>query len=98
MEWWIQTKKRWVEMKAEYGRVAIGTYLTMWILVLAAYFLAIKMGMEVQGAGEAGGALLGAWVAAKVTQPARIVLTIVLTPMVARVIRRQPLPVVSEEE
>ena len=98
MEWWKQTKNRWDQVKAEYGRIAVWTYLSMWVLVLATYFLAIKMGMDVQGAGEAGSALVGAWVAAKVTQPARIALTIVLTPVVARAVRKEPLPVVSEEE
>ena len=98
MEWWNRTQARWVEVRAEYGRIAIGIYLTMWIMVLVAYFTAIKMGLNVEGAGEAGSALLGAWVAAKVTQPARIALTIVLTPMFARIIRSEPLPDASEEE
>ena len=98
MEWWNRTKARWDVVKAEYGRVAIWTYLTLWALVLLTYFLALKMGLDVDVAGEATSALVGAWVAAKVTQPARILLTIVLTPFVARVLRKEPLPVGSETE
>jgi hypothetical protein len=56
------------------------------------------MGIEVDGAGEATSALFGAWLAAKVTQPVRIAATIVLTPMVANVLRKTPnQPVVGEE-
>jgi hypothetical protein len=90
MQWWHNLKERWADLLAEYGRVAFGTYLVLWISVLALYAVAITMGMEVDGAAETSGVLFGSWVAAKVTQPARIAATIVLTPMVARVIRRAP--------
>ena len=98
MEWWKQTKARWDEVKAEYGRIAIWTYLTLWVLVLLTYFLAIQMGLEVDVSSETTSALVGAWVAAKVTQPARILLTIVLTPVVARVLRKEPVRVGPETE
>lgn len=98
MSWWKQTKARWDEVKAEYGKIALFTYLTLWALVLAAYFLAISLGMDVEGAGEAGSAILGAWVAAKVTQPFRIALTIVLTPLIARVLRKEPRALAAGEE
>jgi len=98
MQWWKQTLARWDQVKAEYGKIALWTYLSLWILVLAAYFLAIQMGMEVEGAGETSSVLVGSWVAAKVTQPVRIALTIVLTPFVARVLRKEPIQVASGEE
>ena len=98
MEWWNRTKARWDAVKAEYGRIAIWTYLTLWVLVLLAYFLAIQLGLEVDVSSETTSALVGAWVAAKVTQPARILLTIALTPVVARFLRKEPLPVGSETE
>ena len=98
MEWWKRTKARWDEVKAEYGRIAIWTYLTLWVLVLLTYFLAIQMGLEVDVSSETTSALVGAWVAAKVTQPARILLTIVLTPVVARVLRKEPVREGSETE
>ena len=98
MSWFSETKARWDQVKAEYGKIALFTYLTLWALVLGAYFLAIALGMEVEGAGATGSAIVGSWVAAKVTQPARIALTIVLTPMVARVLRKGPIQVEPGEE
>ena len=98
MSWFKQTKARWDQVKAEYGKIAIWTYLTLSILVLGGFFLAIKMGIEVGGAGEATSALFGAWLAAKVTQPVRIAATIVLTPMVANVLRKTPNQPVHGEE
>ncbi len=98
MSWIKQTKARWDQVKAEYGKIAIWTYLILWLLVLGGFFLAIKMGIEVEGAGEATSALFGAWLAAKLTQPVRIAATIVLTPMVASVLRKAPdQPVYGEE-
>jgi len=95
MQWWSNLKDQWSDLVAEYGRVAIGTYLVLWVSVLALYAIAITMGLEVEGAAATGGVLFGSWVAAKVTQPARIVATLVLTPVVARVIRR---PATTAEE
>jgi hypothetical protein len=90
MQWWTKITARWEQLKKDYGRVAIGTYLTLWVLVLAGYVVAIKMGIDVEGATGAGGVLLGAWVAAKVSQPVRIVLTLVLTPFIAGLLKRPP--------
>ena len=98
MSWWTETKTKWDAVKAEYGKIAIWTYLTLWAMVLGGYFLAISFGLEIEGAGEPGSAIFGSWVAAKVTQPARIALTIVLTPMVARFLRKEPAPIGTGEE
>ena len=98
MSWWTETKTKWDAVKAEYGKIAIWTYLTLWAMVLGGYFLAISFGLEIEGAGETGSAIFGSWVAAKVTQPARIALTIVLTPVVARFLRKEPAPVGTGEE
>jgi len=93
MDWWNRTKSRWEQIQKEYGRTALGTYLFLWASVLIGYAVAINMGIEVDGAAGTSGVLFGAWVAAKVSQPARIVLTIVLTPVVARVLRSRPMAV-----
>ena len=98
MSWFKQTMARLDQVKAEYGKIAIWTYMTLWVLVLSTFFLAIKMGVEIEGAGEASSALFGAWVAAKVTQPFRIAATIVLTPMVAKMLRKRSSPLVAGEE
>jgi hypothetical protein len=98
MSWFKQTMARWDQVKAEYGKIAIWTYLTLWVLVLGAFFLAIKSGVDVDGAGEASSALFGAWLAAKVTQPVRIAATIVLTPMVAKMLRKDSTQPTAGEE
>ena len=90
MAWWKRTKERWEQLQKAYGRVAIGTYLSLWAMVLIGYVVAIKIGVDVKGASGAGGVLFGAWVAAKVSQPVRIVLTLVLTPFIARCLKRKP--------
>ena len=63
-----------------------------------AYAVAIKLGIDVDGVSSKGGILFGALVAAKVSQPVRIVLTVVLTPFVASVLRRPPTPQAAPEE
>ena len=98
MTWWNGNKEKFERIKNEYGRVALGTYLALWAAVLVAYAVAIKLGIDVDGVSSKGGILFGAWVAAKVSQPVRIVLTVVLTPFVASVLRRPPTPLAAPEE
>lgn len=98
MTWWNRNKEKFDRIKNEYGRVALGTYLALWAAVLVAYAVAIKLGIDVDGVSSKGGILFGAWVAAKVSQPVRIVLTVVLTPFVASVLRRPPTPQAAPEE
>jgi len=71
-----------------YGGVALGTYLVLWLAVLAGFAIAIAAGFRAQSAESSAGVLLGAYLATKVTQPLRIAATLVLTPVVAAVLRR----------
>jgi hypothetical protein len=87
---WNRLKTRWERLQKEYGTVAMGTYLSLWAMVLIGYVIAIKQGVEVEGASATGGLLFGAWVAAKVSQPARILVTVIATPFIARVLKRSP--------
>jgi hypothetical protein len=98
MEWWKRIKARFVQVKREYGRIAIGTYLVIFFAVLGAFAVAIEMGYAVEGASGASGVLLGAWLATKVTQPIRIAATIGLTPIVARLLRKTPEATPSAED
>ncbi len=83
---------------AEYGRVALGVYLALFATVLGCFYTAFLLGLPLEGASGAGGALLGSWVAAKITQPARIALTAILTPIVARYLpNRKNSPQVPQE-
>jgi hypothetical protein len=69
---------------AEYGPVAIGVYLVLWAGVLVGFGGALLLGFEPEGASGTGGILFASWIAVKLTQPARLALTAVLTPVVAR--------------
>jgi hypothetical protein len=71
----------------EYGRIAIGSYLVIFVAVFLGFLLAIQSGVEVKGAAESAGLIGGAWLATKLTQPLRILATVAVTPVVARVIR-----------
>ena len=72
----------------EYGRVAIWTYLVIWIVVLASFATAMAVGFRATG-GQAGLGVLGAaWVATKLTQPLRIAASLALTPVVAAALKK----------
>ena len=86
---WSNLKARWEAMAAEYGRVAIGTYFSIFGLVLLGFWMAIATGLTSDGALQGGGSLLAAYAATKLTQPLRIAATIGLTPLVARVLRKK---------
>lgn len=73
----------------EYGAIALSTYLGIFVLVFAAFALAITRGLYVPEGGMATTATLGAaWLATKATQPIRIGVTLVLTPIVAGFLQR----------
>jgi hypothetical protein len=82
------TREKLKKLLAEYGNVAIGTYLAIWVLTLAGFALAISMGVKVEGAASGVGLAGATWVATKLTQPLRIAGTLALTPIVAAVLRK----------
>jgi len=88
------TKERLKALLAEYGRVALVTYLCIFALVLAGFSVAFALGFEGHGVGEGasafrGASLIGAaYLATKLVQPLRIVATVALTPLVASALKR----------
>ena len=90
-------RERLKALLAEYSGIALGTYLVLFAIVLTGFALAISAGVEVESAGGNAGLLAAAWVATKLTQPLRIAATVVLTPLVARVLRRQKVKAVADE-
>ena len=64
---------------AEYGNVAIGTYLVIWLATLAGFAIAISLGVQVESASGGIGLLGASWLATKLTQPLRILATLALT-------------------
>ena len=88
------TREKLKVLLEEYGRVAIGTYLVIWLSVLGGFAIAIASGFRTESTQGGAGVLLGAWVATKLTQPLRIGVTLALTPIVAAALRklRRPSP------
>ena len=77
---------------AEYGRIALVVYLSIFVLTMAGFSVAIMQGFEVAGTSATVGTFGAAWVATKLTQPIRIGVTIVLTPIVGTFINRLQKP------
>jgi hypothetical protein len=82
------TRERLKALLAEYGRVALYTYLALFVLVFAGFAIAIAAGLEVESAQGGAGVLGAAYLATKVSQPIRIAATLGLTPLVASAINR----------
>lgn len=82
------TRARFKELLADYGRVALWTYFSIFALVLGGFALAISFGLSVESAEGGVGTLGAAYVATKVTQPLRIFATLGLTPIVAALLQR----------
>ena len=72
----------------EYGAVAVVLYLVIFTLVLCGSWLAIRAGWAPESAAGKASTFAAAYIVTKVTQPLRIGLTVVLTPLVARLYER----------
>lgn len=70
---------------SEYGPIALVVYLGIFFVVLAGAWAAIHFGWRPESVAGNVGTFTAAYLATKVTQPARIGLTLILTPLVARV-------------
>jgi hypothetical protein len=92
IEFFRRGKVRLEALFAEYGKIAITTYFVIFGLVLAGFAVAIQQGADVESAHGSVGVLGGAWLATKVTQPLRIAATLLLTPIIARVLRKSSAP------
>jgi hypothetical protein len=81
-------KERLSSHMAEYGKVAVYTYLTLSLAAITGFSIAIGVGVEPSSATGVLGVIGAGWVAAKATMPIRILATLGLTPLVAAVVRR----------
>ena len=84
--------ERWKALLPEYGKIALTTYFSIFFLVLAGFTIGIRFGFATESASGWAGTLAGAYAATKLTQPLRILATLGLTPLIARLVRRQPAP------
>ena len=74
---------------AEYGSIAIYTYLTLSILTIIGFSIAIGAGVAPSSATGLFGVIGAGWVAAKATMPLRILATLGLTPLIATLLQRR---------
>jgi hypothetical protein len=77
------------ELFEKYGQLALIIYFVLFGLVLAGFIVAIATGMKVQSTAGSVGIVGAAWVATKLTQPFRILATLALVPIVARLRQRR---------
>jgi len=81
-------KDRLAKHFAEYGRIALITYLVLSVSAIAGFSIAIAVGAEPSSATGMFGVIGAGWLAAKATMPIRILATLALTPVVAAVVHR----------
>ncbi len=74
---------------ADYGRIALITYLVLSGITIVGFSIAIGMGVEPSSASGFFGVIAAGWLAAKATMPIRILMTLGLTPGIAWVVRRK---------
>ena len=86
-------RQRLKTLLAEYGRLALYTYLVLFVLVLLGFAAAIHLGVHTDSTAGKAGLWGAAWLATKVTQPLRILASVALTPLVAKVLKRRKKPV-----
>ena len=82
------TREKLKNLLAEYGNVAIWTYLVIWVLTLTGFAIAISAGVKVESATSSAGLLGASWLGTKLTQPLRIAGTLALTPLIATVLKK----------
>lgn len=82
-------KQKLDALLAEYGRIAIFTYFSLFLLVLAGFYVALLSGFQPESSAAGVGTLGAAWVATKLTQPLRIGATVVLTPLIGSMLKRK---------
>jgi hypothetical protein len=97
-------RERFNHLLAEWGQLVLWVYFGIFAIVIVSFAIAIQLGFKsAEGTAEAAGtwggflATMGAaYVATKLTQPLRIAATLVITPVLAALLRRvrkHPAPV-----
>jgi hypothetical protein len=82
-------KQRLAALFREYGLIAIITHITIATLVVAGLSLAIGIGVSPSSATGVAGVIVAGWAASQPTLPLRTLITLALTPVIARVLRRR---------
>jgi hypothetical protein len=88
-------RKTFKNIMAEYGPLALVIYLTIFAVVLGAFWLGIRFGWRPESVAGDVGTFTAAYIATKLTQPFRIAGTLVLTPLVAQLYNRFRAPAID---
>jgi hypothetical protein len=83
-------QERLKHLLEEYGPVAFGVWAVIALLVFGGAALALHLGMDIQSTRGSVGTFAGAYIVYQVTKPLRLAGVVVLTPLVARLLRRTP--------
>lgn len=84
----MKLKARLAKQFADYPKIAIITYLTMSVLTIIGFSIAIGVGAQPSSATGILGVIGAGWLAAKATVPLRILATLAITPLIATLVRR----------
>ena len=85
----LTLKERLQEHLAEYGKLALIIFFSIFVLTYSGFYIAIKSGIDLgDSAAGSGGTFFAAWVATKLTMPFRIGGTLLLTPIAAAVLHK----------
>jgi hypothetical protein len=79
---------RFRDLMVEYGVIALIVHYVIFAIVIVGFYAAIRAGWQPTSTAGSVGTWTAAYIAAKITQPLRIVATIAVTPLVARVYER----------
>ena len=85
----MSRKQQLSELFAQYGRIAIATYLVLSALTIAGFSIAIGIGFEPSTASGVLEVIGAGWLAAKVTLPLRILVVLVITPPIGAFVSRR---------
>jgi hypothetical protein len=83
-----QSLARFRDLFLEYGIIALIVHYVIFAIVIVGFWAAIRAGWRADSTAGSIGTWGAAYIAAKITQPLRIVATLALTPVVARLYER----------
>lgn len=79
---------RFRELILEYGIIALVVHYVIFAIVIFGFWFAIRAGWRPSSTAGTAGSWGAAYIAAKITQPLRIVATLAVTPLIARIYER----------
>jgi hypothetical protein len=83
-----QSLARFRDLILEYGIIALIVHYVIFAIVIVGFWAAIRAGWQTESTAGSVGTWTAAYIAAKITQPLRIVATIALTPVAAKIYER----------